>query len=158
MLTSYQKDDVFLIPVTESSAAVGRVVMKLKGGNVLVAAYPEVGADTVDLQKLSECRPALLVETMDLRLKDGKWKLLGKYSASADLGIPVYKVQLEPDGDFFEQMIDGSIGNRLTRDESARMRRLKSFSPAAVEMAVRALLGLSPWLPDFDEMKFDPLE
>lgn len=157
MLVRYRRNDVFLIPVANGEFSLGRVVLKVDGGNVLVAVYPELAesVEAVDLGRLSSSRPVLLVETMDLRLKDGTWRLAGNWTPPAELSIPVYKTQVEPGGDFFEQHVDGSIGRRLAADEAARLKKQKSFSPVLVEKAAQAFQGVEPWLPAFDEIRIE---
>ena len=108
-----------------------------------------------DLSWFSSSRPDFIVETMDLFIKNGTWPVLGSWRSPVESPMPVYKTQFEYDGPFFEQHADGSIGRRLTDDEASRLRRPKSYSPALVEKAARALQGLVPWLPVFDEMRFD---
>jgi hypothetical protein len=157
MPVRYRQSDVFLIPVADGAFALGRVVVKASGGNVLVVIYSDLAEslEAVDLGRLSISRPAFLVETMDLRIKDGTWKVVGNWVPSTELPVPVYKTQVEPGGDFFEQYIDGRVGGRLTVDEAARLKTQKSFSPALAERAVRAFRGVEPWLPVFDEIRFD---
>jgi hypothetical protein len=151
----YRPGDVFLVPVTDEAVAVGHVVLKFSHGNILVAIYPELAetSKAVDLGRLATSRPVFLVQTMDFRIKDGTWKVLGSWTPPIEVSIPVYKTQLEFDGDFYEQTIDGSVGRRLTVDEAAQLRRPKSFSPAAVEAAIRAFEKMERWLPAFDEMR-----
>jgi hypothetical protein len=151
----YRKNDIFLIPAGPGIVVCGRAVMKL-GTNILVAIYMSdtESVDAVDLKALVESPPVFLVETMDLRIRDGSWAMIGNAKPSVEIPIPVYKTQLEFGGDFYVQEIDGTIGKRLTSDEAASLRRQKSYSPAAVEQAVRAFRGLDEWLPQFDEMRF----
>lgn len=157
MPVRYRQSDVFLIRVADGAFALGRVVVKSRGGNVLVAIYSDLAEsqEAADPGRLSISRPVFLVETMDLRIKDGDWRVVGNWTPPTELPAPVYKTQFEPGGDFFEQHIDGSIGRRLTADEAARLKTQKSFSPALVERAVRAFQGAEPWLPVFDEIRFD---
>jgi hypothetical protein len=151
----YRQSDVFSIPVSDGTPAVGRVILKMRGGNILVAVYPghsEI-VESADLERLSTSRPVFTVETMDLFIKNGRWAVLGKWAPVVESPIPVYKTQFEPGGPFFEQRIDGSIGGQLADEEAIHLKRQKSFSPALVEKAVRAFQGLEPWIPVFDEMR-----
>ncbi|MFJ9461665.1 Imm26 family immunity protein [Kitasatospora sp. NPDC101447] len=156
MPVRYRQSDVFLIPVADGAFALGRVVVKARGGNVLVAIYSELAESlegAVELGRLPASRPVFLVEAMDLRIKDGTWRVVGNWTPPTELPTPVYKTQFEPGGDFFEQMIDGSVGRRLTADEATRLKTQKSFSPALVEKAIRAFRGIEPWLSVFDELR-----
>ncbi|MFJ2240983.1 hypothetical protein [Streptomyces sp. NPDC087859] len=157
MPVKYRQNDVFLIPVAGGKPAVGRVILKFGGGNILAVIYPgrPETVENVDFSYLKRARPVFTIETMDLSIKNGTWRVLGNWAPAVELPIPVYKTQFEFGGPFFEQFIDGSTGRQLADDEASRLKKQKSYSPDLAEAAVRALQGLGPWLPVFDEMRSD---
>jgi hypothetical protein len=116
----YQQSEVFSIPVPDGTPALGRVILKMRGGNILVAVYPENSeiVDSADLERLSTPQPVFTIETMDLFIKNGRWTVLGKWVPVVESSIPVYKTQFEPGGPFFEQRIengDGTLMNHVLR-------------------------------------------
>nr|WSZ15685.1 immunity 26/phosphotriesterase HocA family protein [Streptomyces canus] len=157
MPVKYRLNDVFFIPVADGTPAAGRIILQIRGGNILVTVYPEHSqiVENADLERLSVSRPVFTVETMDLFIKNGKWPVLGNWTPLVESQIPVYKTQFEPGGPYFEQRIDGIVGGQLADEEAIHLKRQKSFSPALVEKAVRAFQGLDPWIPVFDEMRSD---
>ncbi|MFJ8585983.1 hypothetical protein ACIRD2_15160 [Streptomyces sp. NPDC093595] len=154
MLKKYGKGDVLVIPVGEENVALGQIVEKLRGGNVLLAVFSELlkTSDTVEVEKQRLDDPVFLVETMDLRIKEGAWRVAGNREVSSVIPSPVYKVWVEPPGEFRTQDIHGTVGGPVGADEAAKLKLQKSFSPAVVETALRALHGFSPWRSAFDEL------
>jgi hypothetical protein len=154
MLVKFSKGDLLLIPASEGKWAVGQVILKMRR-NILLAVFPEFidsppGSPGANVT--AHGKPELLVETMDLRIRDGSWKVFGNRPISTGIDIPKYKVPVGG-GDFFIQDINGNLERPATPDEATRLRGQKSFSPALVENAVRALLGLEAWNLAFDEMR-----
>ncbi|MCH5674932.1 hypothetical protein [Streptomyces gilvus] len=141
------------ISVTDEKNALAQVVEKLHG-NVLLAVFSGLlDADEVcDVNSFAFDDPIFLMETMDLRIKDGVWRILGHREVSGDIPIPEYKVWVEPPGEYRIQDIHGNIGDSLTSERAEKMRLQKSFSPAVVETALRGFHGMGPWRPFFDEL------
>ncbi|MET9224794.1 Imm26 family immunity protein [Lentzea sp. NPDC003310] len=146
---------MFTVPIDGESFVLGRVVRVL-GGNVLIAVYAESlkSVREIDLDVLDRAAPIFLAVTMDLRLIDGQWSLVGEWSPEIELRLPRYKVQAG-DGAFYEQHLDGSMGRSLTAAEAERLPNYSSYSPALVEMAVRAHFGHETWRPVFDEIRIE---
>ena len=153
MLRIYEKGDVLSISVTDDKNALAQVVEKLRG-NVLLAVFSDLldAADAYDVQSLAFDDPIFLVETMDLRIKDGVWKIVGHREVSARIPIPEYKVWVEPPGEYRIQDVHGNVGVPLPPERAREMRLHKSFSPAVVETALRGFHGMGPWRPAFDEL------
>ncbi|MFD7231323.1 hypothetical protein [Streptomyces sp. NPDC059881] len=153
MLKKYDKGDVLVVPVGDENIAVAQIVEKLRG-NVLLAVFPELlgagAAVEVDALKLDD--PIFLVETMDLRIKEGTWRVMGNREISPEIPVPGYKVWVEPPGEYRRQDIQGKVGEVISSEEAATLKVQKSFSPAVVETALRGLHGLGPWRAAFDEL------
>jgi hypothetical protein len=140
---------VLEIPVTDAGVAPAQILEKL-GGNVLLAIFGELvtPGQTIALES-----PIFVAETMDLRIKEGAWPIVGNQDVSPAIPVPEYKVWVEPPGEFRVQGIRGEVGNRALPPEVAdRMKRHKSFSPALIEAALRAFHGNGKWLPAFDDL------
>ncbi|MFI6551140.1 hypothetical protein ACIBO9_48720 [Streptomyces prunicolor] len=153
MLKKYKSGDVLSISVTDEKNAMAQIIEKLRG-NILMAVFSELlDADDVgDVELLELDDPIFLVETMDLRIKDGTWPILGNRKASERIPIPEYKVWVEPPGEYRIQDIHGNVGGSISPEQASGMRLQKSFSPAAVEAALRGFHGLGPWRQAFDEL------
>lgn len=153
MLGRYKPGDVLSVPVTDGKTAVAQVVEKLRG-NVLLAVFPQLldATERRDVDSLDLSEAIFLVETMDQRIKDGAWRVLGNREIAASIQAPTYKVWVEPPGEYREQDVHGRVGPPIPAERAEGMRRQKSFSPAAVEVALRGLHGLGPWHTAFDEL------
>ncbi|MEU6349496.1 hypothetical protein ABZ896_09235 [Streptomyces sp. NPDC047072] len=153
MLAKYHKGDLLSIPVTEGRIAMAQIVEKL-GGNVLLAVYPELLDATApgDLASVELDEPIFLVETMDQNIRERVWPVAGNREVPRDIKVPVYKVWVEPPGEYRVQHIDGTLGAPLSPEEASRMKHQKSYSPAVVEAALRGFHGHGPWHRTYDEL------
>jgi hypothetical protein len=104
------------------------------------------------LDKISLEEPVLLVETMDQRIRTGAWPVLGKRVVAPSIVAPLYKVWVDPPGEFRTQDVKGNVGVVVSPEQASGMKHQKSFSPAVVEAAVLGLHGLGPWHPVYDEL------
>ncbi|MFD9703218.1 hypothetical protein [Lentzea sp. NPDC059081] len=149
-----RRGDVFFVPVVDGLVAVGRVVESV-AGSVLVAVHPDLvePVPEFDVGTLSAVEPVFLLETLDDELRRGAWRTVGNWRPPDEIPVPVHKVRVWPDGGFFEEWIGGVVGRRLTSEEADRLTPHRSYTPNVVAMAVRALHGLGPWLPVFDELR-----
>lgn len=146
--------DVFLVPVVDDAAAVGRVVKQVDG-SVLIAVYPdlvEAGAE-FDVGCLAGLEHVFLLETLDDELRKGTWRTVGNWTPRREIAVPVNKVRAWPDDGYFEQTIGGVVGRRLTEEEAEKMAPPRSYSTNIVALAVRMLHGLAPRLPVLDELR-----
>ncbi|MGY5048785.1 hypothetical protein ACWDE0_24695 [Streptomyces sp. 900105755] len=155
MLRKYGNGDVFSIPVTDEKKSIAQVVEKLRG-NVLLAVFSELldVDDSRDVESFELGQPIFLLETMDLRIKDGIWSALGNREVSRNIVPPKYKVWVEPPGEYRIQDIRGNVGVAISAQRASEMKLQKSFSPAVVEAALRGFHGFGPWRPAFDELTF----
>ncbi|MFE1273094.1 hypothetical protein [Streptomyces sp. NPDC058758] len=143
------------IPVIGKRISFAQVVERLRG-NVLLSVFSELlsAEESYEVDSLELDDPIFLLETMDLRIKEGVWSIVGNRDISEEILAPVYKVWVEPPGEYRVQDIYGNLGASLSLDQASGMRLQKSFSPAVVEAALRGFHGLGPWRPAFEELAF----
>ncbi|WP_306319993.1 MULTISPECIES: Imm26 family immunity protein [unclassified Streptomyces] len=155
MLRRFESGDVLTVPVGEGRKAVAQVVEKMRG-MVLLAVFPELyDADAaLDVGTLGLDEPIFLVETMDQRLKKGEWPVIGNREVSPGIRVPVYKVWVEPPGEFRTQDIHGNVGDTITAARAEELKRPTSFTNTAVEEAIRGMHGLAPWYEAFEKMVY----
>lgn len=153
MLAKYKKGDLLTVPVTEGRIAVAQIVEKLSG-NVLLVVYPELldVAAPGDLASVELDEPIFLVETMDQRIRDRVWLVVGNREVPRDIEVPVYKVWVEPPGEYRVQHVDGTVGAPVSPERASRMKLHRSYSPAIVEAALRGFHGHGPWHRTYDEL------
>ncbi|MFF8277357.1 hypothetical protein ACF05T_14790 [Streptomyces lateritius] len=153
MLRKYAKGDVLAVPVGDEHVALAQIVEKLSG-NILVAVFPELlgAGESVEVATAKLDEPVFLAETMDLRIKEGVWRVLGNREVSPAIPVPGYKVWVEPPGEYRRQDIHGTVGEPISAEEAETLKRHKSYSPAVIETALRGLHGFGPWRAVFDEL------
>jgi hypothetical protein len=153
MLGKYQKGDILSVAVTDGKMSLVQIVRKLRG-NVLLAVFPELldANGALDAASLELDEPIFLVETMDLRIKDGSWPVVGNREVAEHIPVPEYKVWVEPPGEYRIQDIHGNVGVPVSGEQASGMKLQKSFSPAVVEAALRGFHGVGPWRKEFDEL------
>ncbi|MFE9437475.1 hypothetical protein ACFYO2_00420 [Streptomyces sp. NPDC006602] len=141
------------IPVAEGRIALAQVIEKLRG-NVLLAVFSELlDADgSCDVASLELDEPIFLAETMDLRIKDNTWPIVGNRDISRSITIPTYKVWVEPPGEYRVQDVHGNVGVAISPERASGMKPHKSFSPAVIETALRGFHGHGPWRRAFDDL------
>ncbi|WP_246885535.1 hypothetical protein [Streptomyces sp. GESEQ-4] len=130
-----------------------QIVEKLRG-NVLLAVFSELldSAGSCDVASLELEEPIFLVETMDQRIKDNTWRVVGNRDVSKRIPVPEYKVWVEPPGEYRLQDIHGVVGVSISPERAGAMKSQKSFSPAVVEAALRGFHGHGPWHSAYDEL------
>jgi hypothetical protein len=155
MLAKYGNGDVLSIPVTDKKIALAQVVEKLRG-NILLAVFSELldADDSRGVESFELDEPIFLLETMDLRIKDGTWSVMGNREVAKGISVPEFKVWVEPPGEYRVQDIHGNVGVSISPERASGMKLQKSFSPAVVEAALRGFHGLGPWRQAFDELAF----
>ncbi|MFD4241940.1 hypothetical protein ACFWP3_10120 [Streptomyces sp. NPDC058525] len=141
--------------MTGRQIALAQVIEKLRG-NVLLAVFSDLlnVDDSRDTELLELGTPIFLLETMDIRIKDGTWPIIGNQEVVNGIPTPEYKVWVEPPGEYRIQDVHGNLGASISPERASGMKLQKSFSPAVVEAALRGFHGLGPWRPAFDELAF----
>ncbi|MET9153772.1 hypothetical protein [Streptomyces griseoflavus] len=152
----YKNGDLLVIPVLDQQYSFAQIVEDLPHGNVLLAVFSELVPDgrVREVANLELEEPVFLLETMDLRIKDGTWSIVGNLEVSKCIATPVYKVWVDPPGEFRMQDVRGNVGVPISPERASGMKFQKSFSPAVVEAALRGLHGLGPWRSAFEELAF----
>ncbi|MFI6907880.1 hypothetical protein ACIBKY_41910 [Nonomuraea sp. NPDC050394] len=153
MLIKYREGDLLQIPIIHDRAATGQVVKTLQG-NIILGVFdsPHGMREAVDVAELDLDIPIFLAETMDSAIETGTWRIVGSRSVSPNIIIPVYKVPVGLQGDYYLQDVYGNIGQRLSPNEARLLKHPRSYSPALIEGAIRAFYGHEPWLPLYDEI------
>ena len=89
-------------------------------------------------------------QSMDVKLDNGDWKLVGSAPVSSVIEFPEYKVST-PVGWIVENH-NGVKLRTASKDDLKELDTRKSFSPAALEYAAKAYWGLTEWRAFCDEL------
>ncbi|WP_327171489.1 immunity 26/phosphotriesterase HocA family protein [Streptomyces sp. NBC_01336] len=153
MLGKYRNGDILSVPVNGQEIALAQVIEKL-GGNVLLAVFSDLlnVEESRDIESIELDTPIFLVETMDIRIKDGAWPVVGNRQLVGGIPDLEYKVWVEPPGEYRIQDVRGNVGVSISSERASKMKLHKSFSPAVVESALRGFHGYGPWNQAFDDL------
>lgn len=108
---------------------------------------PELVADDV----------AMLGLSMDWRISEGAWKVVGTTPALS-LTLPTYKVSILDydqglDG-FYIESADGQLGRAVTDEEAEALAYREMLIPMMIEDALNAFHGLGSWEPWMDQLRY----
>ncbi|KGN35044.1 hypothetical protein N802_02075 [Knoellia sinensis KCTC 19936] len=118
--------------------------------------YDDVIADEDVPSRLSDVLATpvrLLALSLDAKLHAGHWQTVGQAPIRDDLPLPAYK-EAVTSGDHVD-VVDytGLRRRRASKDEVESLPFRKVVAPVRLERALRASLGLEPWLAAFDDLK-----
>ncbi len=151
----YQRGDVFLIPISDSTMGIGQIADVLTQELYLVvfketwsAANPPVAAD------VANCTPLFSSLSLDAKIWNGDWKVLGNCNENlGTIAIPMYKVNIS--GRMYLESYRGEGRRAATEDELRRLRYRKTVAPVRLEKALKATHGYGEWHTAFDELYYD---
>ncbi|WP_412538481.1 hypothetical protein R8Z50_21815 [Longispora sp. K20-0274] len=149
-----RQGDLLTIPLSDTDVVVAQV-LRSRSGVLLIAVFDGTFPAHAEIsfvgRNLDLIR--LIAQTMDARIGTGNWVVIDNVPVSGEVPIPIYKVQAGPGSSWYIQDIDGNILREARPAEIEVLRIPKSFSPVAVEKAIRAANGIEAWQERFDDMK-----
>ena len=151
--------DVFAIDVGATQVAVGQVVRATPPSRQVWVAifWPPTNTNETDerVHELISTEPVLLAQTLDVFLKNGRWRRLSTADVTAPIPWPIFKEASAP-GVFHIVDSHGARRRLASEAEISALPYQSTVSPAGVEMAVAALAGLTAWLEAFNGMRPSP--
>ncbi|WP_279304113.1 Imm26 family immunity protein [Microbacterium testaceum] len=151
--------EVFLVPLGDGRSVAGQVLAKFRRVNYFLATFDVVlEGDAVfpSLQQLTTAPVSLLCLSLDAKLRNGDWPVIGRSPVSVIDSLPAFKVAVNEPWNF---QIEDYSGTR-TRPASPEDERLYPFrtvvAPIRLERAAQALEGLREWDREWDELLPDP--
>lgn len=151
--------EVFLVPLGDGTSVAGQVLAKFRRVNYFFATFDVVLGDDAaapGLQQLTSAPVSLLCLSLDAKLRNGDWPIIGKSPVLVGDLLPAYKVAVNDPWNF---QIEDYSGTR-TRPASPEDERLYPFrtvvAPIRLERAAQALKGLREWESEWDELLPNP--
>ncbi|MBM7475573.1 hypothetical protein [Curtobacterium herbarum] len=148
--------DVFMIPISDSSAHLGQVIAE-RGVSLYMIVFDQV----VQIDALSDSRswqldtePLFAIQTFDGRFDEGAWQVIGHAEPDRERFLPAFTHGLVETGGVRVTDFSGTRERLATPEESATVPHTITRSSLLLEMAVRAQAGLEPWLPAFDGIRY----
>lgn len=147
---------MFVIPTGDGRVGVGQVVGCYGKDAYFFVVYDDVLAENDVVSKLSDVLAApvkLLALSLDAKLHAGHWQTVGQAPIRGDIPLPAYK-EAVTSGDHVD-VVDyaGRRRRRARKDEAECLPFRKVVAPVRLERALRASLGLEPWIAAFDDLR-----
>ncbi|MBM6403489.1 hypothetical protein JQN72_04430 [Phycicoccus sp. CSK15P-2] len=151
-----QVGDVFTIPTGDGRAGIGQVVATYGKDAYFLAVFervvPEGDSSSAATEALSGV-VRFLALSLDAKFHAGHWPIVTQAPVRADLPLPAYKEAVTTADHIDVVDYSGTRRRRASRDEAALLSNRKVVAPVRLERALRASLGLEPWLEAFDDLR-----
>jgi hypothetical protein len=149
--------DVFTIPVGDSRAGIGQVVATYGKDAYFLAVFERVVAEddisSVITDVLSDTAVQFLALSLDAKFHIGHWPIVGHAPVRTNVPLPAYKEAVTTADHIDVVDYSGTRRRRATKEEAALLPNRKVVAPVRLERALRASLGLEPWLEAFDDLR-----
>ncbi len=148
--------DVFIVPTGDGRAAVGQVVGSYGRHAYYFAIFDFILPLEDAVRRASEALTApllLLGLSLDAKIHSGEWTVVARAPVDAALPLPAYKESVgdPPRVDVVDY--SGQRRRTATAAEAEWLPNRKVVAPVRLERALKAQLGLEPWLDAFNELR-----
>jgi hypothetical protein len=142
--------EIFMIPIDNNYYSYGQIVTKGATSDCVVI-YDILRQEHPSLDEITSCPIVFFAHTVDVRIVDGLWPVLGNAPVPKNIVFPKYKTEtldgymiLNHEGDIIKQ--------EATESETEELNYLDSWSPESIEKAIVAKYGNAKWEPYYDEL------
>ncbi|WP_018130073.1 Imm26 family immunity protein [Effusibacillus pohliae] len=139
--------DIFAIPVDEKRYSYGQIV-----SDNWYAIFDILAEKHPPLDQITNRPIVFLVESVDVKIEDGDWEIIGNFSIPKDIRFPEFLVETL-DG----YMVIDYKGRTLRPASEYEIKNLsskKSYSPVVIEDAVKAKFAFTEWYPYLDNLLY----
>lgn len=147
--------DVFTIPTRDGRAGVGQVVATYGKDAYFFAIFD--GAVPLDeagdrAREITSNPVRLIALSLDAKIHAGHWTVVARAPVDPSVPLPAYKeaVGVPPRYEIVDY--SGERRRPATTAEVDAIPNRKIVAPVRLERALKATLGIEPWLDAFDEM------
>jgi len=144
--------DVFQIAIDAERVSFGQVVEN-KAGVLRVITFNKTFQSTnvPDVGAIVQNDIVLLTDTMDAKIYNGDWKVIGNVPVEVNLPKPKFKFGTDP---LYITEYGGKSKRIATQEEADKLDFQFSVAPIRVQNAMQAYFGLKEWDVDFDKLTF----
>ncbi|CAO1651117.1 hypothetical protein I6E81_00125 [Salinibacterium sp. NG22] len=156
MKTKIKVGDVFIIPAGDGRAGVGQVVGVYGKSDYYFAIFDTVVPLEVSDERAIEAlkSPLLFLGlSLDAKIFFGDWPVVAHAEVDPSILLPAYKVSMGTIDNIHVIDYTGTRSRPATEAEVDLLEFRSTVSPVRFERALRASLGLEPWLELFDKLK-----
>ncbi|MCF6137761.1 Imm26 family immunity protein [Pseudalkalibacillus berkeleyi] len=143
--------DLFTIPVSQELMCVGQVALKGCTSDVYII-FDYIYKQGDSISKFSNHPILLMVNTVNIKLEDGEWEIIGNAELPKTLTLPNYLT--ETIGGYAVMDSGGRIIRKATETDIKNLSTLKSVAPIIVEDAVQAKFGKAEWYPYLNNLLY----
>jgi hypothetical protein len=154
-----QVGDVFTISIDDHQVGIGQVVAKYGKEGYYFAIFDHIYPRSADLDISSALRKplAFLTLSLDAKLFNGDWVVVGRHSVADDLPLPAYKEARGVEGEFDVVDYSGQHRRKAEGGEPDVLKYRTTVAPVRLEKALRAKHGIGPWVDAYDRLQPDDL-
>ena len=153
MSTIAKAGDFFAIPLSPDFWGCGVVALERKKELYLVI-FEETfeSLDGLNKVNIEELTPFFSSSSLDAKIWNDHWPVIGKGLNVSALEQPIYKV--EEGGRLIAESFDGKRRFLIGEHEAANIPYRKVVAPVRLENALKAHHGLINWNPIYDELRY----
>ena len=144
--------DVFLVPLDEIRVGVGQIVAKYLSAYYLATFERVFERDATDVDEALRSPVVFLALSLDAKLALGHWPILANVQVSEHIPLPAFKEAFGSPDRIDVVDFSGTLRRSATDAEASAVRNRTVIAPVVLEKAMRARLGLEPWLEHYDHL------
>jgi len=150
--------DVFTVPVGDGRAAIGQIVgvygKRAYYFAIYAAVFPLEESES-RVERALQGRLLFMALSMDAKIYVGDWIVLGSAPVDEAIPLPAYKEAVGWPIRYDVVDYSGKRRRKATKAEAASLPNRTVVAPVRLEIALRADLGLEPWVEELDELRAD---
>ncbi|HEV7349857.1 Imm26 family immunity protein [Telluribacter sp.] len=145
--------DLFQIPIDSSRVSYGQVAEN-KRGVLRIITFNKLFqiTDNTTIAEIVDSNIVLLTDTMDAKIYNGDWKVVGNAPVKANLPVPKFKFGLDT---VYITDYSGKRRRLATQEETVNLDFQFSVAPIRVQNAMQAHFDVKEWDADYDKLTFD---
>jgi hypothetical protein len=141
--------DIFSIPIDDKSYGYGQIV-----DLNWYAIFDITGTEQhPPLAEITAAPIIFLAASVDVRIEDGEWKIIGHSSIPKNIHFPEFVIGTLGGQPMVTDHL-GKIVRPVSQDEIRYLTGIKSYSPSVIEDAVKAKFGFAEWFPYLDNLTY----
>lgn len=151
-----KEGDVFLVPTGDGRAGVGQVAARYGKDAYFLVVFNEVIAEeevSSHLHKVLDGGVQFLALSLDAKFHAGHWPIISSAPVREDFPLPAYKEAVTSPDHWDVVDYSGLRRRRADKAELAQLPFRTIVAPVRLEKALRASIGIEPWLSVYDELR-----
>lgn len=140
----YKVGDIFRFKIDQDRHGYGQVITESQITPKCFIIFDIATSAEMDLQAIAKTKWLIKAHTVDAKLDNGDWEIIGNEPVQDHKTSSQEYIVSTISGSVVESY-NGKIHRPATSKDLSQLRTRKSYSPAALEYAIKAHLGLVEW-------------